>query len=204
MPTNEVMILGGGLDRQQGQLISLSRHSMERTSRFLRYYHENRRAFDSATAFALCSGGYALLADRTEAPDDGSREAVLMADELMHGCVPASKIRIEDESYSTVTNFTYSIKKGLLSVGDYQNDHQLGVVTHPDHFRRVSDFTHRLAIPQSHIEPILSESELGGRERALRYLYRGALLGAVGVEAVERREWLLSQLLDTISPAKQI
>ena len=202
MSTNEVIILSGGLNYQDGQPQGLSGHSLERTDRFLRYYHENKHAFGSATAFALCAGGYALLADRIEAPGDGTRESPLMADELMRGGVPASKIRIEDESYSTVTNFTFSLKKGLLSAEDYQDDYRLGVVTHPDHFRRVADFASRLAIPESHLEPILTDYELGGHEKRLRYLYQVALVGTEGPEAVERRKWLLTQLRNVLRPAK--
>lgn len=202
--TNQVIVLGGGMERRDRQVV-LSEVSNQRVQRCLGYWTENRLGFASTEAIIVCSGGYGLLAAGVESPKDGSREAVMMADVMMAAGVPHSKLEIEANSYSTVTNWTESIRQGFVDPTAYDAEHRLGVVTHRSHFKRASDSAKRLGLSKEKLLPILVATDVdAAREALLRFSYKIGLLGAYGTETLVRREGAINTLLGRFRASKEL
>jgi len=176
--------------------IALSTASMQRVDRCLEYWSENRRAFDSNEAIIICSGGYGLFAAGIEAPEDGSREANLMADEMIRAGVPHRILELETESYSTVTNWTESMQRGFIDPASYDATHRLGVVTHPSHFKRARDSARRLGLPKSALQKILVANHSDfWREKPIRAAYWLGSIGAYGEEELIKRDRMVAKAL---------
>lgn len=186
---DKVMILGTGFLVDPDMNMHPTLRGAERLNRALEYYHDI-----GGRAVLLCSGGYSgarAYIDGT--PPSHLREAYVMADYLMsEGNVPHAQIEVEPNSTSTVTNFTYAMRDGLLVPQDYGRESPLGVVTHPYHMNRAAFIAEKLGLTIQAIPT--DEEDNKWRERRLLNEYRIALLGAHGVEAVEQRERVMATL----------
>lgn len=204
--TNRMIILGGGLRRDPiDNQVGLSNWSHDRVDRGADYYKNHTEAFLGHEAFILCSGGYGLLSEGVAMTSEHERESVLMAETLKKRGVPEPLISTERASYSTLTNFTFSIEAGLLNPRDFTAHHPLGVVTHHDHFKRVLDFSPKLGLPHDHLMPILVSEKVGGvKESLVRALYRVAMTGARDVATLTAREERINTLIQAVRPSHRI
>jgi uncharacterized SAM-binding protein YcdF (DUF218 family) len=156
-------------------------------------------------AKVICSGGYGLLAAGVEPPKDGSREAILMADCMVKAGVPVAKIEIEDESYSTITNWTESMRRGFIRPDSYDSANRLGVVTHSAHYKRAADSARRLGLTAEKLLPILVAKDTHVlREYGLRAMYTIVSLGAHDSESLISRENILQTVLRQVRPSKTL
>lgn len=180
----KIMILGSGFTVGPDGSPLPNRAGRERLDRALRHNNEM-----GGRALILCSGGYAGAAENMDEPPLRLREAYAMADYLMRNGISSDMIELETESTSTVTNFTYSLREGLI----LPNDGPISVVTHPYHMRRAKLITGKLDLE---LEPVpTDEQDEKRREQVLFRLYQMALLGANGVDELERRERVLLSLV---------
>ena len=191
------MLFGGGL-QIDGNHPSLGAPSEQRVNKFLDIFHDNPRPFRSRGAYVVCTGGYGLLAADIQPPTDRKyREGPLMANRLVEHGVPSELIRVEDESTSTLTNLTYSLRGGYIDIGDLSPESPLGLVSHPHHLRRIADIAHKLDIID--VRPIPTpEADNRKKEAILRATYQLVLCGAKGPGALKQRENLINQALITI------
>lgn len=203
-PANQVIILGGGMIRNP-EGVGLSAASMQRVDKGIEYWNVNRHSFGSDDAIILCSGGFGLFAAGVEAPKDGTREARLMAGIMVKAGVPHTLIEVEDESYSTVTNWTESIRRGFIDPASYDASHQLGVVTHKNHFKRASDSARRLGFPKNALQGILvHDGAIGMFETGIRLAYALGNIGTHGSEELIKRDRMIADILTLGRKTKEL
>lgn len=196
--TTRVMILGGGLEID-GDRARLSAVSAQRVGRAIKYYtaHRNHFASREAESWLLCSGGYPGLADGMTAPQDSEREGNLMRQALRAEGVHDRLIRVETNSASTVENFLFSRRDGLLLPDDFGAENPLGLVTHPQHMRRAVRVAAAVGIRA--VQRIATEQpDSMARELVLRTLITG---GTRNVERMRRREQFLGRMLGRAASA---
>ena len=161
MPANRIMVFGGGVTTGIDGTISLHKHSLERALKAIEYYDSNEELFskytDDIQPFILCTGGYGLLSNDFKKEDATEREAELMADYLMEeGTIPKKLILLEQESISTLTNWTMSLRlyKNVLDVNLFKPENRLGLVSHPFHLKRVVYLAKKLGYREDQLELI--------------------------------------------------
>jgi uncharacterized SAM-binding protein YcdF (DUF218 family) len=198
--TNEVILLGAGMEFDDIGNARLNHFGIERADRFLQHYTDHKAGFSSREAFVVCTGGYGLLAGGIERPEDNDvREGIITADYLIKNDVPHQLIRVESESVSTLTNLTHTIDLGYVVPGDYNAGHRLGVISHPNHLKRAASLMGKLSLPKEVLTLIpTQETDNAIRELLLRSAYRILLFGAYGSEDLCRRERLPGAILSAI------
>lgn len=187
MNPREVMIFGGGV-AVHDDVATLGVPTQQRVDRFLELYHDNPNHFRAREALVLCTGGYGLLAAGALPPErDEWREARVMADCLVQNGVPPGIIECEDQSGSTLTNWTQSVIGGLITPERFSPDNPLGLVSHPNHLRRIEDIGRRIGFKDTVRIPTKERDSYVG-EMARRMLYGVALFGVHTPEELETRE----------------
>lgn len=192
-PSNEVILLGNGMQTEADGTVHLSQLGYERADRFLQYYGDNEMLFRSPRARVICSGGYGLLAAGIDRPDNPlEREGIITADYLVAEGVPARIIDVEADSTSTLKNLTNSIALNYIQPTVYNPERRLGIVSHPNHIERAVFVAGKLGIREEVIQRIPTDEQDSRRqELMLRCLYRAVLLGAHGsAELIEREDKL--------------
>lgn len=188
----EALVLGGGTYRDGSDdnwhLTDTSLARVRRTAILL--------AEHPATGVVI-SGGYSGASRGEVLEHDRPSEAKLMADDLTRAGFGRNIVGLEEESYSTVTNFTNSIRRGLIVPSD---ERPIGVVTHPHHMNRAQDVAKLLRIPIDRYDT--TERDDAATERRLRALYKAAFIGiafdsdvASRAKKMENRERLLLNTL---------
>lgn len=186
-----VLTLGGGLGRKADGTVRLTRLSVQRAMRTIRYYRDNERAFAAdPDAWILCSGGYPGLSQGWLPPPEETREAALIRNRLLRAGVPAELIRTESDSWSTVTNLANCLAGGLIAPGWFTAERPLGIVTHPYHMRRAIRLAAICGIGA--VRPIpTTQRDDRVREALVRTL---TTYGVRDLVAAQRRERLLGAL----------
>jgi uncharacterized SAM-binding protein YcdF (DUF218 family) len=161
MSTNRIMVFGGGMIIGIDGTLSLHKYSLERAIRAIEYYDYNKELFnehtDAGHPFIICTGGYGLLSNNVKKEDATQREAALIADYLIkEGGIPKKAILLEQESTSTLTNWTKSLHlyKDLLDVDLFSSKNRLGLVSHPYHLKRVVYLAKKLGYREDQLELI--------------------------------------------------
>lgn len=195
--SRQAMIFGGGTIHHE-EAVDLSPVSTQRVNHFLKEHYDNPRRFTDKSSYVVCTGGYGLLAAGVEAPlQQDWREGRLMADVLVQNGFPSSKIKVEDESISTLTNWTYSLRGGLVDPENFDVENLLGLVSHPHHLYRIEDIGRRLGF--KHTERIPTpEKDSQLKELVLRALYLSSLVGASTAEALEPRESKIESSINSV------
>lgn len=155
------MVFGGGTVLEANGNVRLHQASIDRAERTIDYYNTNKELFVGKIlahkAFILCTGGYGLLSAGIEERDACDREAVLMANYLIgKGHIPKEIILLEQESTSTLTNWTRSLDlyPDELDAGLFSQTEQLGLVSHPCHLERVVYLAEKLGYSRDFLERI--------------------------------------------------
>lgn len=161
----DIMVFGGGIDQKRNTYLSAS--SERRAEHAAKIWMTMGRE-----ATILCSGGYGMRSVDMTITDNTPSEAELMARIIQERGVPEPQIVCESKSISTVTNFTFSLKNGLLLPIDYSTDTPLHLVTDASHMGRVQLFASILDIPSAaHPTPFIESDACWRRETSLYLAY---------------------------------
>jgi|GEM_PF-2585097 len=185
--SNKVITFGGSIVVDgKPRLDTWGRQRVERVAQ---HYNEHRDRFRAPGARILCTGGWPLLGRGTQKPPEIYREGRMAARYLHALGVPAPLIHEEIESYSTGRNLTHAQRAGYLNPGDFTSEDPLGLASSPHHLRRCVSIAGRLGIDSVNIEQLpTAEADSRLREMAIGGIYKVALLGAHGPDAIEQRE----------------
>ncbi|MCA9325299.1 YdcF family protein [Candidatus Saccharibacteria bacterium] len=204
--TNQVMIFGKQLQPTEDGY-ELSPGGLQRLDRFIEFYRADPTPFASRDAIVVCSGGYAGLASGEAERNIDQSEATFMADYLLGQGIPSGLIETEDTSNSTVRNMvnTFGPESDLIDPSAFSPEYRLGLVSHPNHLKRILMFAGKLGIDHASTELIptrVSDSTLV--EFGIRnFLYRPLLLGAEGPEQLAARDEFLGKVLSTVRGGKK-
>jgi hypothetical protein len=135
--TNQIMILGGGVDHTAEDNPQLMQTSIERADRAARYYQEHAAAFAGQNAMILCTGGASAIYQGIRDVPKQQAEGTLTANYLIRRWgIPGAIIEVEAESDTSTLNLVNSIEAGYLNPVQYSREHPLAVATHRSHYGR--------------------------------------------------------------------
>lgn len=196
MATNRIIVFGGGTVLGEDGRVCLHETSTQRAERTIEYFNTHKALFGEGAGtnkpFILCTGGYGLLSAGIEGRDPNDREAVIMANYLVtKGNIPKEIILLEQESTSTLTNWTKSIKlfKDKLDARLFNQTNPLGLISHPHHLKRVVYLAVQLGYDRAKLELIpTTQVDNENYERHVLAAYKEYLSGVSNPQAMEAKE----------------
>lgn len=194
-PTNRLFVPSSRAETGADGRIRIGENARRRGDRALTHYFDNREAFRDAAAFILCSGGYSVAAHKQQAPADvRDREAMLLADHLIHNGVPANKVETETKSTSAFSNVAEAVLGGWINPLEYDQENQLGVVAPGLYQKRLRIILGKVGVPAEVIQPLEDYEDMSFvTELAGRAITRYYLRDASGPEDLLRAEAQFNQ-----------
>lgn len=198
--SNQVVIFGGGVFSDELGRGQLEPWSTLRLDRAVDHYYDNQDRFEAEGATIVCTGWQTpgLIDLRTHA---SIREADVAADYLVRAGVPHELVEKERTSTNTLTNLLNALNGEYIKVEEMDVDNPLGVVSHPNHLKRVEMFAKGIGIPGEHIQRIPTKVEDHRlREFISRTAWRGVLVGTNSPDEMRRRYETVALSLGGIVP----